>query len=116
MRFTTALVAALPIIAVYAADFQVLVGNNGGLTYDPPQVTGAVVGDTVSFVFMPKNHTVTQSTFAAPCQSMANGIDSGFQPVAAGATNLPSWSFTVNDTSAPLWFYCAQVGGAWSSP
>ncbi|KAA1469212.1 hypothetical protein DENSPDRAFT_772604 [Dentipellis sp. KUC8613] len=109
MRFSTVLAAALPIAAVSAANFQVQVGANGGLAYDPPMVN-ASVGDTISFVFMAKNHTVTQSTFAAPCENMTNGIDSGFQPVAAGATSLPSWSFTVNDTSAPLWFYCRQTG------
>ncbi|TFY50631.1 hypothetical protein EVG20_g11412 [Dentipellis fragilis] len=55
MRFSTVLAAALPIAAVSAANFQVQVGANGGLAYDPP-VVNASVGDTISFVFMAKNH------------------------------------------------------------
>ena len=34
-------------------------------------------GDTVSFRFHPKNHTVTQSSFGAPCTSLYGGIDTG---------------------------------------
>jgi len=36
------------------------------------------------------------------------GIDSGYMPVAAGATSFPQWSFTMTNASAPLWFYCRQ--------
>ena len=36
------------------------------------------------------------------------GIDSGFQPVTAGATQIQQFTFTVNNASAPLWFFCAQ--------
>ncbi|KZT26567.1 hypothetical protein NEOLEDRAFT_1132091, partial [Neolentinus lepideus HHB14362 ss-1] len=73
----------------------------------------ANVGDTLSFQFQSKNHTVTQSTFADPCEQMTTptvGIDSGFVPVAADATTFPVWSFTMTNASAPLWFYCKQVG------
>ncbi|TRM62550.1 hypothetical protein BD626DRAFT_50837 [Schizophyllum amplum] len=93
-----------------AANFSVLVGANG-LTFEPNNITGAVAGDTVEFLFYPKNHTVTQSTFAAPCSPMSSpaaGVDSGFLPVQADATERPAWSFTIQDASAPLWFYCAQ--------
>ena len=38
------------------------------------------------------------------------GVDSGFMPVAAGATSLPQWTITVQNASAPLWFFCAQTG------
>ncbi|KAI0263492.1 Cupredoxin, partial [Gloeopeniophorella convolvens] len=86
----------------------VQVGANNGLTFDPPSVN-ASVGDTVSFLFMAKNHTATQSSFAAPCQPLAGGVDSGFQPVAAGATSVPSLTITVNATT-PLWFSCMQTG------
>lgn len=40
------------------------------------------------------------------------GIDSGFMPVAAGATSFPEWSLTVTNDSVPLWFYCRQTGWA----
>ncbi|KAF8266528.1 Cupredoxin, partial [Lactarius quietus] len=83
------------------------VGQNG-LAFTPNTVT-ASVGDMINFVFYPKNHTVTQSTFPAPCQPMAGGVDSGFQPVAANATNVPQFSVMVNVTT-PLWFFCHQTG------
>jgi plastocyanin len=92
---------------VFAADTQVKVGSNSILSFDPPSVN-ASAGDTVTFIFYPKNHTVTQSTFAAPCQQMDGGANSGFQPVTANATNVPSFSITVNNTT-PLWFYCMQA-------
>lgn len=59
---------------------------------------------------MTKNHTVTQSTFASPCTNMSdNGLDSGFQFVAAGATSFMQFSFNVTNASTPLWFYCRQT-------
>jgi plastocyanin len=107
MRFalTSAALATFATVAS-AVQTQVIVGG-GPLAYNPPQVTAAV-GDTIQFVFMPKNHTVTQSTFAAPCQAMPNGLDSGFVPVAANATSTQAFTITVN-TTTPLWFYCRQV-------
>lgn len=111
MRFsiTAAVLSALPLLAS-AANQTIMVGANNGLTFDPPSVN-ASVGDTLTFQFMSKNHTLTQSTFAAPCSNISDsGIDSGFQAVATNATSIPSFSFTVNDTSAPMWFYCRQTG------
>jgi len=121
MHFSTSLVA-LPILVstVLAANTVVNVGafanGTAGLIFDPSSITAAI-GDTVTFQFHPKNHTVTQSTFANPCTIMPpnatsgapGGINSGFMPVAAGTTTLPS--VTVNVTvSTPLWFYCEQTG------
>ncbi|KZV75747.1 Cupredoxin [Peniophora sp. CONT] len=108
MRFSTALFA-LPALAAsvlaQTQDHQVMVGQTG-LTFSPSSVTAAA-GDTVTFVFFPKNHTVTQSTFAAPCTKMDGGIASGFQPVTADQTSVPAMTITVNDTT-PLWFFCGQ--------
>jgi len=92
--------------AVLAANIQVQVGS-GALDFSPSSITAAQ-GDTIEFIFFPKNHTVTQSTFAAPCLPMSGGIDSGYMPVAAGAAQVPSMTITVNDTT-PLWFFCKQV-------
>ncbi|KAJ7510132.1 hypothetical protein B0H11DRAFT_1701296, partial [Mycena galericulata] len=81
------------------------------LAFSPTNIT-AQVGDVVAFQFQGKNHSVTQSTFTDPCSiqtTPAQGISSGFQPVAANATELPEWSFTVNNASTPLWFFCAQT-------
>ena len=56
---------------------------------------------------------MTQSTFASPCTNLTNAdgtvVDSGFQPVAANATSFTQWTFTINNASAPLWFYCRQA-------
>lgn len=91
---------------------QVTVGGNGTLTFDPPEVQAAP-RDTIVFQFVSKNHTATQSTFAAPCNKLNNvttgqvGFDSGFMPVAANSSDFPTFSVTVNDT-APIWVYCKQ--------
>jgi plastocyanin len=108
MHFSLAsLVLASLASSAFAANTQVQVGANSNLTFNPPSVN-ASVGDTITFVFNPKNHTVTQSTFAAPCSAMANGVDSGYQPVTANATNSPAFTITVNNTQ-PAWFYCKQA-------
>ncbi|KAH8117615.1 Cupredoxin [Phellopilus nigrolimitatus] len=94
---------------------QVVVGGVNKLTFDPANIT-AQPGDTISFQFMVKNHTVTQSSFAAPCRALSatsasgqTGFDSGFMPVAANATSFPTFTVTVNDTT-PVWAYCRQAG------
>jgi plastocyanin len=109
----TSIIAALlgSVAAVSAQQtFNVLVGANATLTFQPNTVN-ASVGDTIAFTFLSKNHTVTQSTFAAPCTNFsADGIDSGFVPVDPAATSFQQYSFTMNNVSAPLWFYCRQAG------
>jgi len=95
---------------------QVIVGGpNGNLTFTPSRVS-ASPRDTIKFTFQVKNHTVIQSSFAAPCVPFTNkttgqrtGFNPGFFPVAANATNFPTWSLTINDTS-PIWAYCGQTG------
>ncbi|GAA5898990.1 hypothetical protein JCM5296_006980 [Sporobolomyces johnsonii] len=93
---------------------QIVVGGSAGLVYTPSNISAAV-GDTVTFVFQAKNHTVTQSSFAAPCQPLVNastgarGFDSGYVPVASDAAQAPAWTVQIL-TSGPIWFYCAQTG------
>ena len=96
-----------------AATHTVVVGGPNKLLFEPSNVP-ANTGDTIVFQFQQKNHTVTQSTFAAPCQPIADtsstnqiGFDSGFIPVADGATDFPTFSIQVNSTS-PVWAYCKQ--------
>ncbi|KAG9008049.1 hypothetical protein FRB94_013814 [Tulasnella sp. JGI-2019a] len=111
MHFTrsiVALVAATGAALVSAQTTHNVTVGVGGLVFTPNQITAAV-GDTLSFEFHPANHTLTQSTFAAPCSSMAGGVDSGFMPVAATATAFPVYSFMIKEVT-PLWFYCAQKG------
>jgi plastocyanin len=88
----------------------VIVGGPGKLAFDPPFLS-ALPRDTIVFQFQQKNHTVTQSSFEDPCRKLNNngltGFDSGFNPVADGAAEFPTFNFTVTDTS-PVWAYCAQ--------
>jgi len=112
MKFAAA--ALIAAVAVNAADVPVKVGPlaaTGVLTFDPQSVTAAA-GDTVTFTFYPKNHSVTQSTFDAPCTKIGDtAIASGFKSVAdaASVTASPTtFVVTVNDTK-PLWFYCGQT-------
>ncbi|KAJ2917027.1 hypothetical protein MD484_g3401, partial [Candolleomyces efflorescens] len=110
MRFSTG--AALAFLAsalttVLAETFVVTVGKDASLLFEPTSVQ-AKVGDVIAFQFMSKNHTVTQSTFDNPCAAKADGVDSGYQFIPAGTNVFPQWSITVNNDTAPLWFYCAQ--------
>jgi len=90
----------------------VIVGGANGEVYTPSSIT-AQPNDIVTFEFQQKNHTVTQSSFSSPCSRLnvngTTGFDSGFFPVAANATQFPTWNYTVQDTK-PVWAYCRQVG------
>jgi len=105
--------AAAPTSSVVpsSTDHKVVVGGTGVLAFNPPNLT-AQVGDTITFEFHQKNHTVTASSFAAPCRDLFStsgqaGFDSGFMPVADGATTFPTYTVQVNNTS-PIWAFCKQ--------
>ncbi|KAJ3709821.1 Cupredoxin [Lentinula raphanica] len=103
----TTTLAVLP--AALATSWDVSVGPNGQLIYYPEYVL-AEVGDTVNMIFHPKNHTVTQSSFDAPCVPLPGGVSSGFRPVASDSDpELPNFVITVNDTN-PIWIHCEQKG------
>jgi len=115
MQFTTFALTALSIggaLAQTVTVHVVKVGNaNGTLAYAPNNLVAAV-GDMVQFQFAPANHTVTQSTFDAPCQPIAmhsnvTGIFSGFMPVKATDTDTPTYTIMINSTT-PMWLYCSQ--------
>lgn len=104
MYTTTAVfVAALSLASAKTID--VSVGQNG-LTFTP-NIVVAAPGDKVDFHYFPKNHSVVQSSFAAPCVPIKpdGGIFSGFQPTKAESPLV--FEVTVNDTT-PIWIYCAQ--------
>jgi len=114
MRFSVVAAALLSSGVANAADHLIKVGDSNGLVFNPTDITAAA-GDTISFQFQGKNHSVTQSTFASPCVRQTTptvGVDSGFMAVASGAAQLPQWSITVNNSTAPLWFFCAQTNPA----
>ncbi|KIK59564.1 hypothetical protein GYMLUDRAFT_245235 [Collybiopsis luxurians FD-317 M1] len=110
MRYSTAAAAVLSAAAsVHAATYNVLVGDSNNLVFNPTTLSGVANGDIVNFQFVSKNHSVVQSTFTAPCT--AAGVSSGFQNVSdpTGASGFPTWSMTVENASAPLWFFCSQT-------
>jgi plastocyanin len=78
--------------------YQVVVGGPGQLVYTPNQIT-ANTGDIVLFEFMTKNHTATQSSFAAPCEALAAGVDSGFMPNPSNTSPAPTFTYQVTSTS-----------------
>ncbi|KAF7359282.1 hypothetical protein MSAN_01270600 [Mycena sanguinolenta] len=123
---TTVTVSGNPVATTYTSaapastssvstDHVIIVGGTAGNVYTPSNIT-AQPGDTVTFQFHTKNHTVTQSSFPDPCRALTLtsttgqvGFDSGFMPVAANATTFPTFTIQIND-STPIWSYCRQQG------
>ncbi|KAJ6509826.1 hypothetical protein DFH09DRAFT_625724 [Mycena vulgaris] len=90
-------------------DVIVAVGANGIFQFTPNTVT-ASNGTTLRFQFVgtASNHSVTHSSFSAPCTPLFDGVDSGFVPVTPDASGIPEWSFTIIDDRRPEWFFCRQ--------
>lgn len=107
MHFSTLSFLSAIAATANAATIQVAVGQNG-LTYLPNDIKAAV-GDSVEFSFFPKNHTVTQSSFAQPCHPLANGFFSSFVPTTSSPSGT-TFTILVNDTK-PIWLYCGQTTG-----
>lgn len=98
---------------------SVVAGRGGALVFDPDNVVAAA-GDVVEWHFLPKNHSVAQSSFAAPCRPLPDAPDvdvssssffSGFRPTASGQA-ADVFQIVVEDASAPIWYYCAQTVGS----
>ncbi|KAJ6587277.1 hypothetical protein B0H10DRAFT_2197908 [Mycena sp. CBHHK59/15] len=84
----------------------------GGRYQFNPNIVTAPKGTVVSFVFsgIPGNHSVTQSSFATPCQLLPRGFDSSFiagREIQGG--RFPMWTLTVTNDQNSMWFYCKQV-------
>ena len=107
MRFAlaSAILAIGAATSAFADDIPVTVEPTA---FNPTNVT-AQPGDTITFTFISKNHTVTQSSFDSPCQPLDGGIDSGFEPIPDNSTETLNFTITINDTSA-IFFYCRQTG------
>ena len=73
--------------------------------FRPNQIL-AEKGDVVNFQMMAAAHSVTQSAFAKPCVT-TGPFDTELVPVAVGAQPIVK-TYTVEDTSKSLWFYCKQ--------
>jgi len=117
MKFSIAAILLAATSIVSAEEFRVIVGKaeNGtaALVFTPEQVK-AKVGDRIHFEFYPKNHTVTQSSFAEPCTRQRNtatnelGVDSGFMVVPPGSEEVPVWVVEVKQDTSPIWMFCNQ--------
>ncbi|KAF6827565.1 extracellular serine-rich protein [Colletotrichum plurivorum] len=99
--------AAALLSAVQAAHFEVTVGKNNQLKFDPETLV-ANRGDTITYTFFSKNHSVTQSSFDSPCAPVPAGFFSAFTP-SPSDTNPSTTTFTItlNDTK-PIWVFCGQ--------
>ncbi|KAF1357749.1 Cupredoxin [Lizonia empirigonia] len=109
MHFSTLFTATALASSTLAVDHKVAVGTKtGDLVFKPDSITAAE-GDTVTFRFWPKNHSIAQAAFNSPCAPMNNGFWSGFVPT-TDTQNVANWTFTyeVTNASAPVWFYCTQ--------
>ncbi|KAF8879077.1 Cupredoxin [Gymnopilus junonius] len=95
---------------VSATQFNVTVGKNDMLTFDPAILTDVQTGDVITFTFVSNNHSVTQSTFRRPCHPRIRGANSGFMPVDPKSAQFPEFTIHIDNTSGPLWFFCAQNG------
>jgi plastocyanin len=100
---TSAPAAAAPA----GGSMQVLVGDSGSITYGANKNIKAAKGTNVTFVFPSgKSHSVTQSSFGAPCTHLpANGstpagFDSGF------VTEAKSWTIMITNDQKPIWYFC----------
>ena len=98
-----------PTISLTGVTHSVVAGLGGKLVFDPDNVV-AQVGDVVEWLFLPKNHSVAQSSFGSPCVPENNqAFFSGFQPVTTGLGE-DVFQIVVQDTN-PIWYYCAQTTG-----
>ncbi|KAI4152722.1 MAG: hypothetical protein LQ340_002746 [Diploschistes diacapsis] len=94
-------------IPVAVGAFMDPLSNKTKFEFRPNNVT-ARVGDFIVFNMLGQSHSVTQSSFDSPCQSL--GIfDTGLSPNPLNASNAVLKSFRVY-TNEPLWFYCKQKG------
>jgi len=90
---------------------SVVAGLAGQLIFDPQNVV-AEIGDMVEWHFLPKNHSVAQSSFDNPCVpdwEVETPFFSGFMPVTEGQGD-DVFQVVVTDSN-PIWYYCAQTDG-----
>ncbi|KAF2278305.1 uncharacterized protein EI97DRAFT_355065, partial [Westerdykella ornata] len=90
---------------------------NNGLSFSP-ETLRAAKGDILEFHFLPKNHSVVQSSFDAPCVPLqANpggpadaegGVFSGFNFATQEGQADNVFRVEVTDDTKPMWLYCSQ--------
>ncbi|EAS34054.3 extracellular serine-rich protein [Coccidioides immitis RS] len=79
-----------------------------------PHTIKADVGDVIEFEFYPRNHSVVQADYLAPCvpatgRYFYSGIFNSFDEEDGMLVGKPpTWKLTVNDTK-PTFFYCTAI-------
>ncbi|KAF2634587.1 hypothetical protein P280DRAFT_474538 [Massarina eburnea CBS 473.64] len=111
LGFTNAAPHTVPSTGVVHRIFAGSTTENAGLHFEPENVV-AEIGDLIEFHFLPKNHTVVQSSFDKPCEPLAggNGIFSGFNFKTDAGEASQVFQFTVQNKE-PFWYYCSQAVG-----
>ncbi|KAJ7503752.1 hypothetical protein B0H11DRAFT_1984159 [Mycena galericulata] len=111
MRFAVVLAAAAAAAAQSVVTVQV-----GGSATSPallfaPNNINATNGTIINFQFtgVPGNHSVTQSTFASPCEPAPGGFDSGWIQISSAPSATPEWNVTITNDNVPIWFFCKQI-------
>jgi len=85
------------------------VALNSALTFSEANIT-ASNGTVVTYYFSDAGaHSVTQSSFSAPCTYLAaNGSDGpGFD---SGLQQAVQFSINITNDQEPIWYHCKQVG------
>ena len=85
-------------------------GNGTNLVFDPPVLPYVPPNNTVRFEFHKLNHTLTESSFSAPCTKLsADSFDTGFTNFNPNdEAPFKTVDVAVSDLS-PRFFYCRQV-------
>ncbi|PPQ71108.1 hypothetical protein CVT26_011587 [Gymnopilus dilepis] len=107
--------SALALLTAASAQMTVQVGSTasapGGIFQFIPNNITAPKGTVITFQFsgVPGNHSVTQSTFADPCDPVAGGFDSGLVQEPTTPSQTPEFNLTITDDTKPIWFFCKQL-------
>jgi plastocyanin len=112
LGFTTAVPHTVRSTGVVHRIFAGSTTENNGLHFEPQNVV-AEIGDLIEFHFLPKNHTVVQSSFDKPCEPLdsGKGIFSGFNFRTDDGEADKVFQFTVQNRD-PFWYYCSQPNGS----
>jgi len=108
---TGAAAAAVPSApASSSTQINVDVGAQGKFVFNPANITAAV-GTLVTFYFPASvPHSVTQSSFNAPCTYLAADASNSSSVAGFDSGLVTASTFTVNITdNQPVWFHCKQV-------
>lgn len=111
LGFTTAAPTTVMPTGVIKRIFAGSTVANNGLHFEPENVV-AEIGDLIEFHFLPKNHTVVQSSFDKPCEPLADGsgVFSGFNFATQSGEASNVLTFLVQNKE-PFWYYCSQPNG-----